>query len=263
MQTDATSSSTTATIPVKALLLDIEGTTSSISFVNDELFPYIRRTLSAYVESHWKEIVTDTLPSFIAECNERVARGELEDNEYTRVVAADHPDAKARFIANVLKQMDENRKTTCLKELQGKMWREGYEQGQFKGHIYADVLPVLRGIRAPIYIYSSGSVAAQHLLFRYSTYGDVLSLFRDHFDTANIGPKVVSSSYKKIAERIGTASTDVLFITDSIVEARAASDAGMRVLVSVRPGTEELPPVAEFPAIASFEQMFDHFTFVK
>jgi methionine salvage enolase-phosphatase E1 len=73
------------------------------------------------------------LPLFIAECNERVARGEIEDNEYTRVVAADHPEAQARFIANVLQQMDQNRKTTCLKELQGKMWAEGYKQSQFKG----------------------------------------------------------------------------------------------------------------------------------
>lgn len=129
--------------------------------------------------------------------------------------------------------------------------------------VYADVVPALTKIKSscPLYIYSSGSVAAQKLLFGYSDFGDLLPLFSDHFDTSNIGSKVEPSSYTTIAtERLQLRPEQVLFVTDSLKEARAARSVGVNVLLSVRPGTETLPDDVEFTTIRSFDDIFKHFS---
>jgi enolase-phosphatase E1 len=205
-----------------ALLLDIEGTTTSISFVYDALFPYARARLAAFLDAHFDD------PAVRAD----VAR--LGDGSATTA-------AEAARIALAL--MDADVKDTGLKGLQGKVWAAGYASGALRGHVFADVPGALRAFVArgtAIYIYSSGSVAAQKLLFGSSEAGDLTPLLSGYFDTTT-GPKIQADSYRAIAATIGVAAGDVLFVTDSLREAHAAAAAGLRVAVSQRPGNPPLP----------------------
>uniref|UniRef100_A0A8C2TEC6 Enolase-phosphatase 1 n=1 Tax=Coturnix japonica TaxID=93934 RepID=A0A8C2TEC6_COTJA len=140
-------------------------------------------------------------------------------------------------VDNVHWQMALDRKTTALKQLQGHMWRAAYATGLVKGEIFEDVVPAIRKWREAgmkVYIYSSGSVEAQKLLFGYSTEGDILELFDGHFDT-KIGPKVESESYRRIAASIGCDTNNILFLTDVPREANAAEEADTHVAVVIRP----------------------------
>ncbi|KAB5543659.1 hypothetical protein PHYPO_G00081940 [Pangasianodon hypophthalmus] len=234
------------TVPenVSVLLLDIEGTTTPITFVKDVLFPYIKEHLEEYLCAHWEE----------DECKQDVqllkkqTEEDLKQNRACPVHAVDqtvHTDeekAIREVVDSVLWQMAADRKTTALKQLQGHMWRAAYVSGKIKGEVYQDVVPAIRRWRQcglKVYIYSSGSIEAQKLLFGYSVEGDLLDLFDGHFDT-NIGAKVESKSYEKIAERIGCSPEDIMFLTDVTREAKAAEDAGLNVAVVVRPGNMEL-----------------------
>jgi enolase-phosphatase E1 len=196
-------------MPLKAILLDIEGTTSSISFVADELFPYARRHLAAYVENHPEESAP-----ILAE------------------VPGNDP------IATLLEWIDEDRKATPLKTLQGLIWARGYADGELKGHVYPDTPEAMRRWKAaevPIYIYSSGSIAAQKLIFGHSIAGDLTSLLSGYFDTTT-GSKRERESYAKIASAIGVAPGDLLFVSDIRAEVDAARDAGLRALLIDRDG---------------------------
>jgi enolase-phosphatase E1 len=149
--------------------------------------------------------------------------------------------------------MATDRKSTALKLLQGLIWRDGYRSGAIKGHVYADVLDAFRlwhsrGER--IYIYSSGSVGAQKLLFAHAEVGDLTPFLSGHFDTTT-GPKKESASYTKIAEAIGTDPGEILFLTDNLDEARAAREASMKVVITVRPGNHDLPD-HDFDTVKSF-----------
>ncbi|XP_043917124.1 enolase-phosphatase E1 isoform X3 [Protopterus annectens] len=162
-------------------------------------------------------------------------------------------------VDNVLWQMSLDRKTTALKQLQGHMWRTAYASGQLQGEIYSDVAPAIRKWREAgnrVYIYSSGSVEAQKLLFRYSTEGNLLELFDGHFDTQT-GQKVESESYRKIAQVIGCSVNNILFLTDVTKEAKAAEEAGVNVMVVVRPGNIELTEEerAHYAQISSFSEL--------
>ncbi|XP_033609088.1 enolase-phosphatase E1 isoform X2 [Cryptotermes secundus] len=157
---------------------------------------------------------------------------------------------------NVLWQMDLDRKTKALKQLQGHIMREGYKNGNLKGHVYSDVVPALKswahsGRR--IYVYSSGSVEAQKLLFGHSEEGDLLDLFAGHFDT-EVGPKVEPDSYVNIVKKLDCRSEDIVFLTDVPREAEAAQKAGLKAVIVVREGTELLTEEdkVSFPVIKSF-----------
>lgn len=229
--------------PYQGVLLDIEGTTTSISFVYETLFPYAAREVASFLAHHWEDAgVQADVASLRAQ-----ARRDLEDG------AADAPqipdgDADAETIrdaalANVRWQMDTDRKTTGLKSLQGRIWVHGYATGELKGHVYDDVVPALeawgaRGV--PVYIYSSGSVAAQKLLFGHSEAGDLTALLSGYFDTTT-GPKKEASSYQAIAAAIDRAPGALCFATDSLAEGVAAREAGLQVALSVRPGNPGLP----------------------
>lgn len=205
-----------------ALLLDIEGTTTSISFVYDALFPYARARLAAFLEAHFSD------PAVRAD----VAR--LGDG--TATSAADAARA-------ALALMDADVKDTGLKGLQGKIWAAGYASGALRGHVFSDVPEALRAFVArgtAIYIYSSGSVAAQKLLFGSSEAGDLTPLLSGYFDTTT-GPKTEATSYQAIAAAVGVAPGDILFVTDNLREAEAAAAAGLQVAVSQRPGNPPLP----------------------
>lgn len=203
---------------VRAIVTDIEGTTSAISFVHDILFPYARRELASFVAANQGD---EEVASLLA--NARAEAGESEA-PVDRVV-----DILAGWI-------DEDRKATPLKSLQGLIWRNGYESGDFTGHVYDDAVRCLKrwhtaGI--PLFVYSSGSVGAQKLLFGYSDAGDLTPLFDGYFDT-RIGHKKERASYEAIADEIGIAAGDILFLSDVAEELDAARAAGMRTCQLVR-----------------------------
>ena len=203
---------------IRAIVTDIEGTTSSIAFVHEVLFPYAAAELPAYVREHAGEPAVQAL---------------LDE---TRREAGEPDAGLERVIAILLQWIAEDRKATPLKALQGHVWRQGYEQGAFTGHIYADAVDNLRRWHAAglaLYIYSSGSVAAQKLMFGNSDAGDLLPLFSGHFDT-RIGHKREADAYRAIVADIGLPADRILFLSDVVEELDAARDAGMQTLQLVR-----------------------------
>ena len=203
---------------IKAVVTDIEGTTSSISFVHDVLFPYASRKLSDFVHAHQDEVDVRQLL--------------LE----TRTEAGE-PDADIdRTVEILLQWIQQDRKATPLKALQGLIWEQGFNNGDFTGHVYEDAVRNLQawhqsGIE--LYVYSSGSVHAQQLLFGHSDAGSLLHLFKGYFDT-NIGHKREVTSYQAIAESISLPAEQILFLSDIVEELDAARDAGMQTIQLVR-----------------------------
>lgn len=203
---------------VRAVLTDIEGTTSSISFVHDVLFPYASRELPAFVRARQDSAeVAKILDSARSEAGEADAGTE-------------------RLIEILLAWIAEDKKATPLKELQGHIWKRGYESGDFTGHVFDDAVRCMRawsrqGIA--LYVYSSGSVSAQRLLFGHSDFGDLTDLFTGYFDTTT-GHKRDSRSYEKISRQIGLPAGEVLFLSDVVEELEAAALAGMQTIQLVR-----------------------------
>lgn len=205
---------------VHAILTDIEGTTTSVSFVYDVLFPYAREHIADFVRSHGDE------PAVAAELS--AVRTEVGDPNLT--IEA--------LIEQLLIWAAEDRKITPLKSLQGMIWKAGFENGSFTGHVYPDAVEGLRRWKAAgcaLYVYSSGSVAAQKLLFGYSDAGDLRPLFSGYFDT-KIGSKREVDSYRKIIDQIGMKATEILFLSDILEELDAAREAGMQTAWLVRDG---------------------------
>ncbi len=203
---------------VKAILTDIEGTTSSIDFVHQVLFPYAARELPDFVRANQGDDEIETI---------------LQDVRH----AADEHDADTeRTIEILLGWIRQDRKITALKSLQGHIWKHGYESGGFTGHMYADVVKNLRRWQkngVDLYVYSSGSVGAQKLLFGHSDAGDLRPLFKGYFDT-QIGSKMESASYSNIASSMGRPAGDVLFLSDVAQELDAAAQSGMQTMQLVR-----------------------------
>lgn len=221
---------------IKAIVTDIEGTTSSIDFVHQTLFPYARERLRRFLAEHGQE------PAVAHELAE-VAR--MEGRALSVTEAA---DVLERWIA-------EDRKLTPLKSLQGMIWRQGYEAGALKGHVYADTPAALRrwhaqGLR--LYVYSSGSEEAQRLIFRHTDYGDLTPLFSGYFDT-RIGGKREAASYRHILEQIGLPAESVLFLSDIGEELDAARTAGMQTCQLLR--DETVRPFPQHPHARSLDQV--------
>ena len=198
-------------MPVSAILTDIEGTTSSISFVKDVLFPYARRALPGFVRDH---------------------RDDPEVRRWLDVVATEHGSiCNDDVIVETLQGwIDQDRKHTALKALQGMIWQAGYRDADFTAHIYPDAAPALRDWHArgyPLYVYSSGSVPAQKLFFGHSDAGDLTPQFSDWFDT-EVGGKREADSYRAIAGRIGVPANAILFLSDVVEELDAAREAGLQ-----------------------------------
>lgn len=223
---------------IKAILTDIEGTTSSISFVKDTLFPYARKHLPAFIVTH-----TD---------DPDVQHWLHEAAKEAGLVSA----TQQEMIALLQQWIDEDRKSTALKALQGMIWEEGYRTREFKAHVYEDV-PLQfkkwtdKGIN--VYVYSSGSVPAQKLFFAFSDAGDLSSTFAGYFDTET-GPKREAASYGHIAEAIGTSPNEILFLSDIVEELDAAHAAGMKTVLVARspavcPASGKHRCVTDFSAI--------------
>jgi enolase-phosphatase E1 len=208
---------------IKAILTDIEGTTSSIAFVAETLFPYARAALPAYVAAHASELA----PLL----------------EAVRAAEAGDP------VATLQRWIDEDRKATPLKAIQGRIWAQGYAEGAFQGHVYPDAAEALRAWKAAgyrLHVFSSGSVEAQKLIFGHSDQGDLTPLFSGWFDTTT-GPKREAASYTRIAEAIGEAPDTILFLSDIQAELDAAKAAGLRTVLVDRTGRTG---VASFADIA-------------
>lgn len=221
---------------INAIVTDIEGTTTDIAFVKDVLFPYAFEQLPDYVRQH----VTD--PDVAAQLD--ATRQEMGQPQADLEVV----------ITQLLYWIDTDEKVTPLKTLQGMLWSHGYKNGDFTAHLYADVAPALHQWAAEgkaLYVYSSGSVQAQKLLFAHTPVGDLTPLFRGYFDT-RMGHKRDADAYRNIAQVIALPAEQILFLSDVAEELDAARSAGWRTLQLVRPGTE---PCAGHLTVQAFNEI--------
>lgn len=221
---------------IRAIVTDIEGTTSDIRFVHNVLFPYARERLAAFVTTQQD---SDPVKSILSDLREEIAQ----------------PQAGYRELIDTLFHfMDEDKKSTALKALQGLIWRDGYVNGDFTGHLYPDVLPTLEKWKAQgvdLYVYSSGSVAAQKLLFGYSDEGDITHLFSGYFDT-HVGAKREVQSYRNIAEQLRQPAGHILFLSDIHQELDAAREAGFRTVQLIR-GDDDA--ASHHPQVSRFDDI--------
>jgi enolase-phosphatase E1 len=209
----------------KAALIDIEGTVGSIAFVRDVLFPYASERMDEYVLAHRDDpAVREVLDQTAAES------GAPRENE-------------AALLAALHDWSDRDVKVTPLKSLQGMIWLDGYKSSGLRGHLYPDAIDALRryhGCGVALYIYSSGSVPAQQLLFAHSDAGDLLPLFSGFYDTT-IGGKRESGSYERILDDIGVPPNETIFFSDNEAELDAAEDAGIQTVQLARPQDLTVP----------------------
>ena len=235
-------------------LLDIEGTTSPISFVYTVLFPYARERMAGYIaENADKPELQDALRQLAHENATDRSKG-APVIYYPQPLSKDPAETLKASTAYLLWLMDQDRKSTALKCIQGKIWAEGYERGDLHSEVFADVPGALERWHkaARVAIYSSGSVEAQKYLFRYTQAGDLTRFIDGYFDTTT-GSKIESASYNRIAAAVGTNTADMLFVSDSIRELDAAREAGMGTLLSVRPGNAPVTDDRGHTAIPSFD----------
>jgi len=200
----------------RAVLTDIEGTTSSLSFVKDVLFPYARKALPQYIREH-----ESRLRNLTADIAAIVGKPSLSTQE---------------TLDTLLQWMDEDRKVTPLKTIQGSIWKTGYERGELQSHVYDDAVRALRQWHADglaLYVYSSGSVEAQKLLFSHTPHGDLTPLFSGYFDTTT-GPKLESRSYETIVRSLQLPARAVVFLSDHEGELQAAAAAGLQTVLLAR-----------------------------
>ncbi|MCG6969871.1 MAG: acireductone synthase [Gammaproteobacteria bacterium] len=221
---------------IKAIVTDIEGTTTSLSFVKDVLFPYARKHLADFIGRH---------------ANDAEVREQLE--AVCREVGSSLTDQQA--VSQLLQWIDEDKKITPLKALQGMIWEAGYKNADYTGHVYPDAVVNLKkwhaqGIR--LYVFSSGSVQAQKLIYGYSDAGDLTPLFSGYFDT-RIGSKREVGAYQHIAQQIGEPAQSILFLSDIKEELEAAEQAGMQTVWLVREG--EPDPDAAHKQVSLFDDI--------
>lgn len=232
----------------RAILLDIEGTTSSVSFVYDVMFPFVRRELQAYVADEWGSPALTDACDLIAQ-----DAGHSSFADWSRDVQSASKQQQL-VIDEVTRLMDNDVKATGLKQLQGLIWKAGFENGEMQAHVYDDVpiaLPAWNEADIDVRIYSSGSIAAQKLFFGHTIAGDLLHLFRGHYDTTT-GPKKEHSSYEAIASEFSVRAGDILFISDIVAELDAARNAGFQTALSVRPGNAPIENAHTHREITSF-----------
>ncbi|HBI45371.1 MAG TPA: acireductone synthase [Planctomycetales bacterium] len=234
---------------LRAVLLDIEGTTSSVQFVYEVLFPFARRELTDFLRRRWGD------PDVARAC-EMIARDAVARSGDRATTEGDHATPES-VAAEAIRLMDGDEKATGLKELQGLIWQEGYAAGRLTSHVYPDVAPALRCWAEQgmdLRIFSSGSVAAQKVFFAHTDAGDLLPLFHGHYDTTT-GPKREAESYRRIAADMKLPTTAILFLSDVRQELDAAAEAGMRTGLVVRPGNAPVTAGHAHPVVTDFGQI--------
>lgn len=222
---------------IKAIVTDIEGTTSAIDFVTQVLFPYARRHMEDFVR---EQANTPKVKVLL--------------NEVARIAGLPADDL-AGLSAELRSWIDQDRKLTPLKSLQGLIWEHGYRSGDFRAHVYDDAVSQLRdwhrrGIA--LYVYSSGSILAQKLFFGHSEAGDLRPLFSDYFDTTT-GPKRDPASYRDISRALDFPAAQTLFLSDIVEELDAAAEAGMLTAWVQREG--ELQSHPRHQSVSNFTQI--------
>jgi len=233
---------------IRAILLDIEGTTTPIAFVHEVLFSYAREHVREFLENNvGSEYVLEDIALLTEDHVADVMSGETPP-ELSDV------ESVAAYVQWLIER---DRKSTGLKSLQGKIWRQGYMDGSLRAQVYADVAPAFERWKKKgwsIGIFSSGSVLAQKLLFAHTEAGDLSRLIDHYFDT-NVGKKGEAESYRRIAASMKVKTEEVLFVSDVVAELDAAREARMKTLLSIRPGNPVQERAAEFKAIESFEEI--------
>lgn len=246
---------------LKLYLLDIEGTVAPISFVTETLFPYARKHFEEFL---WR-VVPELKETQLGNNNPEAApifmdmmmlglENRAETNpEAPQILPPEARDLQCvsmtpkygipRVLEYIYWLMDRDRKSTALKSLQGKIWKEGYERGELQSVIFDDVPETFArwSKQARIAIYSSGSAEAQKVFFRHSNHGDLTAMISGYFDTRT-GPKQASGSYQAITSQMNVAPGEVLFFSDVVRELDAAREAGCRTRLIIRPGN---PPVGD------------------
>ncbi|CAO2144130.1 unnamed protein product [Urochloa humidicola] len=244
--------------PLKCVVLDIKGTTTPISFVTDVMFPYARDNVRKHlISTFYSEETKEDI---------KLLRIQIEDDLRNGTLGAVPvpPDEAGKeevidsLVANVESMIEADRKITSLKQLQGHIWRTGFERKEIQGVVFEDIPEALKSWHSSnikVYIYSSGSREAQRLLFGNTMYGDLRPFLCGYFDTT-IGNKRETRSYFEIAQSLGVDNpSQILFITDVFQEAIAAKNAGFEVVISTRPGNAPIPENHGFRTIQSFSEV--------
>ncbi len=239
---------------IRAILLDIEGTTTPANFVHGVLFPFARARVEEFLRLHQAD--AGVQQDLDALRRQRAAEAEAivdltpwqDDSSEAQVKSA---------VAYIHWLMDRDRKFSALKSLQGRIWEAGYRSGELRGQVYPDVAPAFarwRQQKRAIAIFSSGSVLAQKLLFAHSSAGDLTPFIDAYFDTAT-GPKQEEQSYRRIAAALALAPGEIVFLSDVTAELDSGRRAGLETLLCVRSGTAE-PAGASHPIIRTFDEVF-------
>ena len=247
---------------VRAILLDIEGTTTPVEFVYQVLFPFARRQVKEFVQQHQE---SEDVSAVISALSREHHADRLSSIRSNIEPGSQPPPWDESSLVSQLESvtqyvhwlMDQDRKSTALKALQGMIWKGGYLSGQLRAQVYPDVLPAFmrwQGQQRAIHIFSSGSILAQKLLFAHTTDGDLTGYISEYFDTTT-GAKTDAASYRSISEKIGRSGAEVLFVSDVSAELDAAREAGMMTKLCVRPGNLETDS-ATHPLIRRFDEVF-------
>ena len=239
---------------IRAVLLDIEGTTTPIAFVHEVLFPYAAAKLDAFLaDARDDALLSGVRRQLGREHADDVAGGNQPPawNTSTPALARASTGAYVRWL------MARDRKSPGLKELQGQIWEVGYQAGELRGQVFADVAPAIarwRRAGLEVAIYSSGSELAQRRLFESTPDGDLTASIAGFFDT-RVGAKMDRASYETIARALGRAPGEILFLSDVARELEAASEAGLQVAIVMRPGNAPQADQARFEQIRSFDEI--------
>lgn len=233
---------------VRGILLDIEGTTSSIRFVYDVMFPYVRNNLANFLKTNWNTSECQACLPLIA--------SDIDANA-DWLEALDLPDQQQKVFDAVVGMMDNDVKATGLKQLQGLIWKAGFESGEMIAHLYDDVPQAIESWKESgleIRIYSSGSIGAQKLFFGHTGVGNLLNQFEGHYDTTT-GSKRETQSYENIASDYRCPAGEVLFVSDVVEELDAAKAAGLQTALSLRPGNKPVADGHGHREIKSFNEL--------
>lgn len=234
----------------EAVLLDIEGTTSSISFVYDVMFPFARRELDRYLVAAAN---TNELKETADLLAKDVGFGSLRE-----WLGTEEPrEALPAISREVIRLMDADVKATGLKQLQGLIWRDGFERGELRSHVFEDVPECLRRwheLHIDVRIYSSGSIAAQRLFFKHTTAGDLTTYLHGHYDTTT-GPKHSTESYRRIADEYSCDVSRIVFVSDVVAELSAARQAGLGTYLAIRPGNRPVEDAEGHLTTCDFQEL--------
>jgi enolase-phosphatase E1 len=229
----------------KAVLLDIEGTTTPIDFVHKTLFPFAKERIGKYVAHHFDSLHNEII---------QLVDEHSKDSGYTVPLDPTEPGSVSAYLEHLI---DLDRKSTPLKSIQGKIWQQGYESHELRSVIFEDVAKAFERWRSEnkkIAIYSSGSALAQKLIFKYSDHGDLSEFISDYFDT-RVGHKREVKSYQTIARELDRDANDILFVSDIPEELDAARAAGMQTALSVRTGNAPIDGDPNHRVITTFDEI--------